>query len=178
MAKVADKIYVDAEGNESRSASPEAVALLLKFSNGEEIRVDRDKVPANVASAAMLHGLSQKIGDTYAGAENIADAVEKAGAMAERLLNGEWLRPRESVGPRIGLLVEAVVAAKTAAGMEADAEKIAENLKGNADLRKNALNNPQIKAEYDRIKAERAQAAAKASAKEARGAETTGLEGF
>lgn len=176
--KVADKIYVSADGTETRSASPDAVALLFRFSNGKEISVPRAEVPENIAAAAMLHGLGQKIGDTYAGSETIGEAVDNAEAMWERLKLGEWTSGKRAAGPRIQHLVDAIVAAKEAAGLEADVEAIAAKLREDEALRKNALNNPQVRAAYDKQKAERAAAAAKESAKAAKAEDTAGLADF
>lgn len=176
--KVADKLYLGSDGEESRSASPDAVALLFRFANGEEIKVNRADVPENIAGAAMLHGLAQKIGDTYAGAENLGEAVEKAKAMAEQLLLGSWTTGRQASGPRIQHLVDAIAAAKEVAGQEVDREAIAQKLRENEELRKGALNNPQVRAQYDKQKAERAAAQAKESAKAAKDADTDALAAF
>lgn len=175
--KVADKVYVNADGEESRSSSPDAVALLFKFTNGSEIRVERDKLPENITAALVLHGAAQKIGDSYAGAESITDAVDKATAMHERLVAGDWTSGK-TAGPRIQHLVDAIVAAKQAADQEVDPEAVAEKLKADENLRKNALNNPAIRAMYDKQKAERATAAARESAKAAKDAGAEGLDAF
>lgn len=171
MSKVCDKVYIDAEGKENRSATVDAVSLAFRFKNGSEVVVDFGKLPKEIIQAAAKHGVAQKIGDTYAGAETVDEAVERAEAMLESLMTGTWISGRQATGPRIGTLLDAIVAAKAAAGQEADRNAIEAKLKGDEALRKNALKNPAIKAEYDRIQAARAAERAKASAKEAKGSE-------
>ena len=171
MAKVCEKIYLDGDGNEHRSASTEAAALQFRFANGQEVTVDLSKFPKEIVQAAAWHGVAQKIGDSYAGSETVDEAVERAQTMLENLEGGTWVATRTAAGPRPSLLVDAIVAAKTEAGQEVDPVAIAQKLKDQPDLKKNALQNPVIKSHYDKIKAERAAAKAKESAKEARGAE-------
>ena len=171
MAKVCEKVYLDGDGNEHRSASTEAKALAFRFANGQEVTVDLSKFPKDIISAAAWHGVAQKIGDSYAGSETVDEAVERAQTMLENLEGGTWVATRTAAGPRPSLLVDAIVAAKQEAGQEVDPVAVAQKLKDQPDLKKNALQNAAIKMHYDKIKAERAAAKAKESAKEAKGAE-------
>lgn len=98
---------------------------------GSPIVVELSKVSdANVTRLA-LHGMSQKCGDSYAGAESIADAREAVLGVQEMLYSGEW-STRAPGEPRVAVLAEAlaratgrtVEEAKTAlAAMDEDARK-------------------------------------------------------
>ena len=62
---------------------------------------------------------------------------------------------------------EAIVAALEKAGREADPVKIGETLRGDKEKRDNALDNPAFRAQYDRIRAEKAIERAEVSEKAA-----------
>lgn len=55
--------------------------------------VDLDKIPEAMKQRAMIHGLSQKLGDSYSGADgNITTAKEMFNATLEGLEAGDWNR--------------------------------------------------------------------------------------
>lgn len=171
--QVAVKTFIDGEGNESKHASPEAAVLRFAFSNGTTHDISLDELPDNIKAAAAWHGLSQKCGDSYAGAKGDADeAVESFETLLERLKLGEWVRAREG-GPRPSLVVDAVVAALEEAGETVDDARkaaIVEKVKGK-EARDATLANPVFRAHYERLKAEAAKARAKKAADAAKGAE-------
>lgn len=177
-AKKCDKVYVgtaeDAETTsgrvEKRSYFPEAERLELRFASGGVVTCTVTELAEDMQRAAAFHGLSQKIGDTYAG-KDADDALEGAEALWERIQEGHWVAERESAGPRTSLLEEAIKAACGAIGQPV-AENLSEMLKGMDDAaRKGLLADARVRAQYERIRAERqAQKAAKA-AEAAAGAE-------
>lgn len=172
------KVYIgttdDAETKsgkqEKRSYFDGATHLELRFVSGETVKVNPDEFSDTVKVAALFHGLSQKLGDTYAGAD-ADEAYDKTMALFERLQGGEWIAERESAGPRISTVVEAIVAAKAKAGVTVTIDEVAAKYKAlDKDAQKDVLNDPRIKAEYEAIKARRAQERAdKAAAKAAEG---------
>lgn len=146
MAKVATKTIDEAK-----------LTVTFKFSNGETIPVDVREFPDPIADRLLLHGVAQKIGDSYASAPDVASAINAAKETISNLLSGNWTAGRTSSG--VNLLVEALARAtgrdlveciETLAGMDEDAQKA---------LRKH----PAIKAAMDAIRAERS-AAVKATA--------------
>ena len=171
----AKKVFItDTENGEaeSRSATENWKRLEFRFENGNTLAVSRDQFPDNVVAAAMGHGLSQKIGDAYSGATTIDEAQEKAEALVEQLQQGIWVTERESSGPRIGPLVEAIARVLEANGRPANREHLKGLYHGDKEKQKAAKANPEVAAMYDKIKAEEAAARAKESAKAAKGAES------
>lgn len=179
---VATKVFIDGDGNESRHASPAATVLRFAFTNGVSHDVSLSDLPDNVRDAAAWHGISQKLGDSYASAKGDADeAVESFETLIERLKEGEWVKAREG-GARPSLVRDAVAALLVAKGEEVDEARlkaIAEKIKGKEN-REAALANPAIKAEYEKLKAKAAADRAKKAAEAAKGAdeEATDLSNF
>lgn len=173
---VATKVFLNAEGEESRHASPEAVALRFAFANGTSHDIALTDLPSNIIDAAAWHGISQKLGDAYAGAKGDADeAVEAFETLIERLKLGEWVKAREGGGPRPSMVVDAIVAALQDNGEEVDDARraaIMAKVKG-PEARKGALANPVINAHYERLKLEAAKDRAKKAADKAKGAEAS-----
>lgn len=178
MAKEAKakKIYVSAEDTDGKqSYFPEAERIEFRFSNGETVPVDPDKFSEDLRRAAMFHGFSQKLGDSYASTKDVEEAYEKFMAMLEQVEAGNWLAERESAGPRISLVVKAIVAAKAKMGVEADEATVAATYKEmSKERQKTVLKDDRINAEYQRLRAEQA---AERAAKAAAAAETTETEG-
>lgn len=176
--QIATKVYVYADGTEGRHARPDVKRLEFRFTDDSVLVVG--DVHADCERAAAWHGKAQKIGDGYNKAEDAAGAYESAAAMLERLVAGEWVKPGEAAGPRIGLLVEAIARALEAAGEEvgtARRDKIAQKVAGK-EARESALGNPAIEAEYKSIQAERAMERADAARTAAGEPTKAGLKGF
>lgn len=167
--KIMDKDYDENTG-----------AFSIKFPDGQTIAGDVEKlggtahpdgksviVPfGSIAMQALLHGVNQKIGDAASGAKGDADAAyEQCLTVAEQLFSGEWNKKREAgeAGTRPSLVVEAVIRAKTKAGQPVDREAIMAKYSGKEGEanRKAALTVPQVKAEYEAMRAEAAQERAK-----------------
>lgn len=165
----AKKVYVYADGEEGRSAKPDAERLEFRFSDGPTHAVRLTDFPEAVRDAAAWHGISQKLGDAYASSDDVDDAIEKFLAAQERLQDGDWVTEAKAAGPRTSMVLEAVVAAYAKAGQDLpmSEEDLREKLKDNA-FRQATVAKPKIQAEYKRLIAE---AATKRAAEAAEAAE-------
>ncbi len=143
MAKKADKSF---EGD----------VLVVKFiESGAELRVDLNDIPQEIVLRLAKHGLSQKVGDSYAGAE-AGESFARAEAVAKDLVDGNWSTRVAAAGPKSTQLAEALhlVTGKTL-------EECAELIDGMDDERKKALrNHDQVNAQLASLKAARAAVAA------------------
>lgn len=170
---VCKKVYVDKDGTETRSATPDAVELQFQFANGNTHAVKLTDHPAEILFCLTFFGVSEKYGNSYAGAKGDAgDAEEKFLSMQEQLRGGTWVEKAEA-GPRPSLIADAIIAALLSAGQKVDdarAAGVREKVKDKA-IRDGALKDPVIKAEYESIKATRAANRAKEAAKAAKGAQ-------
>ncbi len=114
-----------------KSYNPETGDVSFKFANGEALVINvRSEIPAALYEQVVAHGLLQKIGDSYAGAETVEEAHKSAKATLEAIRTGEWASPREGVGAGGGDLIKALVRirgcteeAARAVVMALDAEK-------------------------------------------------------
>ena len=135
-----------------------------KPGDGTNIIFDYGKAPAEIQAQLMAHGASQKGGDSYAGVHGDIDkAIENCGTVIERMMNGDWVKEREAAGARPSMVVDAVVAALIADGQEVSDKRragIVGKVKTAAG-RKRAMDNPQIKAHYEDLRAKAAAARAK-----------------
>jgi NACalpha-BTF3-like transcription factor len=78
--------------------------------SGAPIVVELSKVSVANQNRLALHGMSQKCGDSYAGAESIPDAREAVLGVQEMLYSGEW-STRAPGEPRVAVLAEALARA-------------------------------------------------------------------
>ena len=179
-ASVAEKSYLYSDGESGRHAKPGTEVLVFKFADGETYEVRGSDLPPAIMEAAAYHGLSQKLGDSYAGAKgNIADARDAFETVLERLTNGDWVTVGEGPGTRPSMVADAVKAALEELGETVDEDRYAgimEKVKGK-DGREGALKNALVTKHYERIKAERAAEKAAKAAKNAEGADED-LSGF
>jgi molybdenum-dependent DNA-binding transcriptional regulator ModE len=130
-----------------------------------------DNVSDEMLIQLALHGASQKIGDSYAGAQaatkdsnmSVADYVlTQVQGGIQQLYSGDWsIRTGGGAGPRVTDLARALAEAYNVDEAEA-AEKVAEM---DSDTKKAVRKHPAIAPILDRIRAERA--AAKAAESEA-----------
>ena len=133
----------------------EGDVLTITFEDGNVLTTDLNNIPAEIQSRLAMHGLSQKLGDSYAGAET-EEAFGKASGVAEDLLAGNWSTRVAASGPRSTQLAEALAAA-TSQPLEAAAAKL-ETM--DDDQKKRLRAHPSIKMELAKIKATKAAAAA------------------
>ena len=176
-SSVCKKVYIvdgDEGSTEHKSATPEAARLEFRFDGGHVESISVDQFPQAIRDCATLHGLSQKLGDAYAGAKGDVDAaIESFGGLLERLQAGEWVKARESAGPRLSMIFQAVVKVYADAGVtldDAKAAEIQEALKDKA-FREETTSNLKIKAALEQLRAEAAAARA-AKAAEAAASDT------
>lgn len=151
----------------------------------EPIVFDATKAPQAIREHAELHGFSQKIGDSYAGAAAaveeglyetpeafIRDQIQRA---SEQLLSGDWnTRSGGAGGARV---TDLAVALAEALGqpLEDCVQRLDEASKEEkASVRKH----PQVAAILSRIRAERAAAKAEKDAKQAEKGEAVDLAGM
>ena len=115
----------------------ESGSVVFKFEDGTEATFDVSRVSDAVRGQLALHGASQKIGDSYAGAgdDEIADplayAKERVADTIARLYAGEWRTATVGTG---GILAEAMA---TVSGKTRD--ECAEILAGMSDDEKKDL---------------------------------------
>ena len=150
----------------TKTVNDETRSVVIAFSNGESITQGLDTPPKDIQNRLALHGLSQKLGDSYASIKDVGDSVEACRTIQERLNLGDWVKAREGAGPRPTMVVDAVVAALIADGQDVSDDRKAKIVKvlADKDERKAALADPVIKAQYETIRA----AAAAKRAKEAK----------
>jgi len=175
-ANVATKTFANTDGETSRHANGNVESVGFKFANDVVLSVSLDELPDNVKRAAMAHGISQKVGDAYAGSakaegDPIAWAVEQASTVIDNMLSGVWISVREGTGaPRVSMLLVAMQTVAEAAGIAFDRDKMQSKLTaedGGADFRKAAMANAKVKAVFENLKAEAAAARATAAAEAA-----------
>lgn len=167
-AKKAKTFYSNEAGEQSAHWRPGFDALTFAFEGGATYTIKAGDFPADIIPGMTLHGAGQKLRDTYAGDESVADAEESFTTMLERLKSGEWVTERTGLGPSPVLLIEAIKAAKAKAGQPFDEATAKEKYK-TKEAREKALSVPVVKAEYERLRAERQAAKAAAAAKAAEG---------
>jgi hypothetical protein len=102
--KTTKEIVTDADGNPTGS-------IVWKFSDESTITFDMSKVPDAIKSRLALHGASQKVGDSYAGAAGSSDPLAYAKKAVEetiaQLYAGDW-RATVAAGPRVNDLAVAI----------------------------------------------------------------------
>lgn len=158
----------------TKAILPENAGVSFTFSNGTLIEALLSDMSPDMVTNLALHGLSQKIGDSYAGTKDVEDSIAFASAMLKRLQEGEWKVAREGGGgaQRTSMIVEALAAATGKTRDEAlevvatlDKDKV-------AALKKHPL----VAAELAKIAAARAAAKAEQLAAEATEGEVPGFE--
>ena len=139
MAKIANKTV-------------DGTVVRIEFVNGKSVEIDVDKLPTEIRARAIVHGIMQKLGDSYAGADGPSDGYDRCRAIADAITAGNWNQGRTATGGT--LLVEAL--AKVAKRTVEEAAAVMDD-----DQRKAVSNHPDIKAAMAVIRAERAKADAK-----------------
>lgn len=143
----------------------DAPAVEVVFPDGNTERVALSDLPAEVVTRLAVHGLSQKLGDSYASAgqqENpLAFAKQRVADVAAQLREGDW-RVTSEGGTTVTLLGRALARA-TGQTEEAAMAKIREREEGDEDegkaFKKALRAHPDIKKATADIKAEDAKKA-------------------
>lgn len=143
--------------------------ITFEFSDGRTLSVAVSELSPEIARRAAMHGLSQKGGDSYAGAETVDEAYDACESTLNALRNGVWTtRTVGEGGVRGTMLVEALYRATKHEGRTMDdCETLVADM---SDEQKKGIRLlPAIKAQLDAIAAERAMERAEKSAKSAAG---------
>lgn len=120
--------------------------------DGEDVVVDPTEFPEEIQKRLVLHGMSQKGGDSFAGVKgNFQLARANLREVIDELRQGNW-RSSGDERPRLGELAEAISRIK---GI--DLEKVKTAVEAASDeQRKNWRSNAAVKAEIAKIRAENA----------------------
>jgi hypothetical protein len=133
----------------TKSINVEDMNVMFKFVDGTTRTIALSDLSEGMVTHLALHGLSQKGGDSYSGAESVGEAVEKFNSTIDMLLNGDWSAGRSASG---GIWVDAIAAAADVSREEALAKWNA----ADDDTRKELKKHPAIKAAKAQIELERA----------------------
>lgn len=147
-AEVKPVKFCDKEYNEDGSAE-------FKFGNGTVVSVNVNDFDEEIKFNLMMHGLMQKIGDSFAGAKgDYAIGVGSAEKVIAQLQAGQWTASRASgeAKPKTGELVTALANLK---GLEPEVVAVAVE-KATDEQRKAWRKHPAIAAEIARMRAEKA----------------------
>lgn len=141
----------------TKDPDPNAGTVTFKFADDTQLFFDLADVPegSDADKALPVHGASQKIGDSYAGAESVAEAKIAATEQIALLVAGEWKAARAAGEPKIGLLIEALARVKPDKTLD-ECRGVVESM--DADGKKVLRDDRRIKAAIDAIKAERSAA--------------------
>lgn len=146
---------------------------LGKDADGNErvIEFDRESVPVDTRFRAEMHGYSQKIGDSYAGAGKAADPIAAAEAAINetiaQLYAGDW-KATSGGGPKISDL--AVALARVTGESEEEAQALVDAMSD--EDKKVYRNKGRVKVELNKIRLARLEESL-ARAKKATAAEPT-----
>lgn len=110
----------------------EDFVLTFAFANGETRTLDAMTLDQSIRDRAIVHGLEQKIRDSYAGAKTPDEALGLADKVLDTLRGGEWSAKREGgvAEGSIEILARAMVNAWAAKGIEKTFEDTLELVKG------------------------------------------------
>jgi len=86
----------------------------FQFGNGKTLPLDTNELPEDTQKQLMLHGTSQKVGDSFAGVKgDFAAGIQAAQDTINQLLAGIWKADREGdAKPRLAELAEAIARIK------------------------------------------------------------------
>ena len=117
----------------------EAQAVMIEFADGHVVEIALASLTPEIITHAALHGLLQKLGDSYAGAKgDLGMAHAQCRVVADQLLDGNWNAPGRAGdgGQAFNDLVEVLVELSEDRGEEMGREEIRGILK---DLDKKQL---------------------------------------
>ena len=78
----------------SKKMDPEAKTVTIEFSNGKSVKLSLVMLEPAISTHAALHGLLQKLGDSYAGAKgDVEMAYTQCRVVADQLIDGNWNSP-------------------------------------------------------------------------------------
>lgn len=147
MAKIAKK-----------AVDEKAERVTFGFMDGEKLACNLQDLPDDMIRKLALHGLSQKVGDSYASATSIDEAKQNARSVWGNLVAGVWA----TKAARGGKFVEALARVTGKGYDECLAAWSGMDDKQKAELKKH----PQMKKAIAEIEAENAARAAEAASGE------------
>jgi hypothetical protein len=174
-------VYINAAGEESRSANKDVVILRFNFEDGVSVDFDIRATSDDIKLCAMAHGFNQKLRDSFAGKKG-EEARKELETVSANLLGGFWTKPSKSgdgSSTNMTILVEAIVRGLQEEGQEVGADRVAgikSKLAAMEDT-KELMKKPAIAKHYKAIVAERAVAKANEAAK-AEGADASLADAF
>lgn len=141
--------------------------LSVIFKTGEKRDVELGKLPESIVTQLAMHGLSQKLGDSYASVKgDVAKAIVLFDGVLKQLQEGEWAKARgdgDSGGSRVTELAEAI-----ARFQNVPVEKAQQVIGQASDENVKAWKqSPKLKAIIAQIRAEKAAKRAQEAEKEA-----------
>lgn len=66
--------------------------VLLSFTNGTTVEAMLDQFTPEIQKRLALHGLAQKVGDSYSGEKDVEIAIGRAQNVVKALAEGNWAR--------------------------------------------------------------------------------------
>lgn len=144
----------------SKAVDTSAGTVTFNFAHGETLVVKASDVPESIRDHALLHGLSQKIGDSYAGADTAEEAYAAAVETFNTIKGGEWAAAREGVGTGGADLIKAF--AEATGKTEDECREVL--IKATDEQKKKIKKHPAVAAVLDRIQSEKLLARSKARA--------------
>lgn len=123
--------------------------VAFTFANGSSLTCVMDELPEDMIRQLAVHGIAQKVGDSYASAETVAIAEENARLTWANLQRGEFNTRAQAGG---GLTVEALARIK-GMGLE-DAQEVWAQM--DEEQRETLKKNQRVKAMVEIIRGERA----------------------
>lgn len=138
----------------SKTVDVDTGTITFVFATGEEETVDVTKLPAETQKQLMLHGASQKLGDSYSGEDADKCHTILMGVL-KNLQEGTWSARAGGGGgsPRISQLAEALHIV-TGQPVEDMVEKLSAM---DDETKKGVRAHPQVQAALAQIKLEKAQ---------------------
>jgi hypothetical protein len=166
-----------------KTVSTESNTVTFEFTGGDSFVANLNELPEGIRARLALHGLAQKLGDTYAG--DVESPRFEVGSLFAELAKGTWSQRAESGGPRVTALAEALAelrAAKRLGNPKAQAEEVdieaavAKVETMTDDEKKTARANPTIAQKMLEIKVRKDQAKLRDARKNGSDAETVDLD--
>jgi len=132
-----------------------ASAVRFDFSNGDTRTIVLNDLPSSILAQAVAHGISQKLGDSYASKKvSPDDAVQAIDKIVEALKNGDWSIRSSEVGESMAGI--GVLTAACSKVYQISIDRAKEVLKGLTAKEKASLRvDPAVSAAIQAIEAER-----------------------
>jgi len=126
----------------TKSISEDGMTLTFTFHEEgvEPLSVDISELSDSIRDRLAMHGLSAKMGDSYAGVESVEECRNSAFRVWEDLRNGEWTaRVAGTSGPRATQLALALIRVAANRGKELSLEQAVQALAAMPEEQKKQL---------------------------------------